>query len=55
MGTVVVPTASGFHVELVPVVDERRQRNTFEVGRDGTLSGPAYEVLADGLALPVVR
>jgi hypothetical protein len=48
----VEPTPDGFHVELCLVVDQRVQRNTFEVARDGTLSA-SYRVLAEDLPLPI--
>jgi hypothetical protein len=46
------PTPNGFHVELCLVVDQRVQRNTFEVARDGTLTA-SYRVLAEDLPLPI--
>ena len=45
---------SGFHVELALVVDQRLQRNSFDVSVDGRITA-SYEVLADGLPLPIAR
>jgi hypothetical protein len=47
-------TPEGFHVELTLVVDQRVQRNVFEVGRDGSIRA-GYRVLADDLPLPMAR
>ena len=44
----------GLRVELTLVVDQRLQRNTFEVGGDGVIES-SYRVLADGLPLPIAR
>jgi hypothetical protein len=43
-----------FQVELTLMVDQRVQRNTFEVGRDGTIES-SYRILADDLPLPIAR
>jgi hypothetical protein len=43
-----------FHVELTLMVDQRVQRNTFEVGRDGTIES-SYRILAADLPLPIAR
>jgi len=51
---VVEPTDDGFHVELTLLVDQRVQRNTFEVARDGTIRA-GYRVLAEDLPLPIAR
>ncbi|OGO53824.1 MAG: hypothetical protein A2V85_17530 [Chloroflexi bacterium RBG_16_72_14] len=51
---VVEPSAGGFHVELTLVVDQRVQRNVFDVGRDGSIR-TGYRVLADDLPLPIAR
>lgn len=50
----VVRTADGFVVELYLVVDQRIQRNRFEVSRQGALSA-SFEVLAEDLPLPIAR
>lgn len=47
-------TEDGFHVELSLVVNQRVQRNTFEVARDGSLTA-SYRVLAEDLPLPIAR
>lgn len=44
----------GFHVELTLVVDQRVQRNFFEVRPDGQVTA-SYRVLADDLPLPIAR
>ena len=54
VGPVAVQTAAGFHVELTVVVDQRLQRNSFDVTRDGRIES-SYRVLADGLPLPIAR
>jgi hypothetical protein len=48
------PSDGGFHVELTLVVDQRIQRNEFEVARDGSIRS-GYRVLADDLPLPIAR
>ena len=48
------PSGSGYHVELTLVVDQRVQRNTFEVARDGSIRS-GYRVLAEDLPLPIAR
>ncbi len=47
-------SGDGFHVALTLVVDQRIQRNEFEVGRDGSLR-TTYRVIADDLPLPIAR
>jgi hypothetical protein len=42
----------GFHVELTLVVDQRLQRNTFDVSPGGSIQS-SYRVLAEGLPLPI--
>ena len=44
----------GFRVELWLVVDQRIQLNTFDVGRDGTLSTD-YRIVAADLPMPIAR
>jgi len=39
---------------LTLVVDQRIQRNSFEVSRDGRLSA-TFQVLAEDLPLPIIR
>ena len=48
------PSDGGFRVELTLVVDQRVQRNVFDVGRDGSIEA-GYRVLADDLPLPIAR
>jgi hypothetical protein len=48
------PSDGGFRVELTLVVDQRVQRNMFDVGRDGSIQS-TYRVLADDLPLPIAR
>jgi len=48
-------TAGDFHVELALVVDQRLQRNTFDVTRHGEIAGSSFRVLADHLPLPIAR
>jgi hypothetical protein len=48
------PSDGGIHVELTLVVDQRVQRNAFDVGRDGSIH-TGYRVLADDLPLPIAR
>jgi hypothetical protein len=47
-------TDDGFDVTLTLVVDQRVQRNHFALSRDGALT-TSFEILAEGLPLPVVR
>ncbi|MET0147499.1 MAG: hypothetical protein ABW328_22360 [Ilumatobacteraceae bacterium] len=47
-------TPSGFRVELTLVVDQRLQRNLFDVTPEGTITS-SYRVLVDELPLPIVR
>lgn len=48
-------TRDGFHVELTLVVDQRLQRNVFDVTRTGEITRSSFRVLADRLPLPVAR
>ena len=48
------PSDGGFHVELTLVVDQRVQRNSFEVARDGSIRSD-FRVLAEDLPLPIAR
>ena len=45
----------GFHIELALVVDQRLQRNSFDVSSSGEITRASYEVLAEGLPLPFAR
>ena len=47
-------TTTGFHVELTLVVDQRIQRNLFDVTPGGAISA-SFQVLADELPLPIAR
>jgi hypothetical protein len=44
----------GFHVALTLVVDQRVQRNSFDVTPDGQISA-SFQVLAQDLPLPIAR
>lgn len=46
--------AGGFHVELALVVDQRLQRNTFDITADGVVTA-SFDVLAEGLPFPIAR
>jgi len=48
-------SGDGFHVELALVVDQRLQRNSFDVSSSGEIIRSSYEVLAEGLPLPFAR
>ena len=48
------PMGEMFQVGLTLVVDQRIQRNSFEVSRDGRLSA-TFRVLAEDLPLPIIR
>ncbi len=50
----VVGTGDGFVVELSLVVDQRIQRNRFEVAPQGAVAA-SFEVLAEDLPLPIAR
>ena len=52
---VVARTADGFHVELTLVVDQRLQRNLFDVTRTGEITKSSFQVLAERLPLPIAR
>jgi len=45
----------GFHVALTLVVDQRLQRNEFEIAADGQVLKSSFEVLAERLPLPIAR
>jgi hypothetical protein len=53
-GPVAEQTAEGFHVELTLVVDQRIQRNMFDVGLDGRITA-SFRVIATDLPLPIAR
>ncbi len=55
MAPVEEQTPDGFHVELVLVVDQRLQRNRFDVRPDGSFAATSFQVLAEGLPFPIVR
>ena len=44
----------GFHVELTLVVDQRIQRNLFDVTPDGRITA-SFRLLAQDLPLPIIR
>lgn len=48
------PMGEMFQVGLTLVVDQRIQRNSFQVHRDGRLSA-TFQVLAEDLPLPIIR
>ncbi|MCY7419518.1 MAG: hypothetical protein LH650_13720 [Chloroflexi bacterium] len=45
----------GFHVELTLVVDQRLQRNDFNLTSAGEISHTSFRVLAEHLPLPIAR
>lgn len=49
-----VAAAVGFHIEVTLVVQQRVQRNMFDVTADGTISA-SFRVIADELPLPMAR
>jgi hypothetical protein len=51
----VARTADSFHVELTLVVDQRLQRNTFDLTPAGEITGTSFRVLAEQLPLPIAR
>jgi len=51
----VEPTADGFHIELTLVVDQRLQRNSFDLTSAGEITRTSFRVLAEHLPLPVAR
>jgi hypothetical protein len=53
-GPVTGRTDDGFHVELTLVVDQRVQRNAFDVATDGTVRA-TFQVIAEDLPLPIAR
>jgi hypothetical protein len=55
LAPVVERSDGGFHVELTLVVDQRVQRNEFDVSPSGAISGTSFRVLAEDLPLPVAR
>jgi hypothetical protein len=52
---VLAPTSDGFHVELTLVVDQRLQRNVFDLTRTGEITRSSFRVLAQQLPLPIAR
>ena len=48
-------SGDGFHVELTLVVDQRLQRNVFDLTSAGEITRTSYEVLAEHLPLPIAR
>jgi hypothetical protein len=46
-------TAAGFHVELTLVVDQRLQRNLFDLTQAGEITESSFRVLAEHLPLPI--
>jgi hypothetical protein len=54
MTPVVETEQSGFHIELTLVVDQRLQRNTFDVSPNGEITS-SYRVIVEGLPLPIAR
>ncbi len=52
---VLATTADGFHVELTLVVDQRLQRNEFDLTRAGDITRSSFRVLAKDLPLPIAR
>gem|GEM_PF-2710084 len=52
---VVDSSDDGFHVELTLVVDQRLQRNEFDLTRAGEITRSDFRVLAEHLPLPIAR
>jgi len=50
-----VRTAAGFKVELTLVVDQRLQRNQFELSPAGEITRTSFQVIAENLPLPIAR
>jgi hypothetical protein len=48
-------TDHGFHIELTLVVDQRLQRNEFDVTSAGEITKTSFHVLAEHLPLPIAR
>jgi hypothetical protein len=55
LAPVATRSGDGFHVELALVVDQRLQRNSFDVSTSGDITNASFDVLADGLPLPFIR
>jgi hypothetical protein len=55
LAPVLAPTIDGFHVELTLVVDQRLQRNVFDLTRAGAITRTSFHVLAVHLPLPIAR
>jgi hypothetical protein len=53
-GPIAEVAGDGFHVELTLVVDQRVQRNLFDVTADGRITA-SFRVIADELPLPIAR
>lgn len=48
-------SADGFHVELTLVVDQRLQRNLFDLTSAGEITRTSFRVLAEHLPVPIAR
>ena len=48
-------TDGGFHVELTLVVDQRLQRNEFDLTGTGEIRRSSFRILAERLPLPIAR
>jgi hypothetical protein len=55
LAPVATKSGDGYHVELALVVDQRLQRNSFDVSPSGDITNASFDVLADGLPLPFIR
>lgn len=55
MAPVLARTADGFHLELTLVVDQRLQRNLFDLTPTGVITRSSFRVLAERLPLPIAR
>jgi len=53
LAPVATESGDGFHVELALVVDQRLQRNSFDLSPSGEITTASFEVIADALPLPV--
>lgn len=52
---VVESSGDGFHLELTLVVDQRLQRNVFDLTEAGEITRTTFHVLAEHLPLPIAR
>ena len=55
MAAIAESSGAGFHIELTLVVDQRLQRNLFDVTRQGEIVRTSFQVVAEHLPLPIAR